>query len=251
MVEKLGQWLRRYAEKDGRGYPDWAVRYVPVVRRLRRLGTCRGRILEIGANENGFARFGGGRTVVTDIAVDHLRAARATQDVVPVVADIAALPFREGSFDVCVCMDTFEHLSCGVRDAAVDQIVSVAKEEGVVMVAFPEGEAAALAEQAIQGAYVALTGRRLHWLEEHAEQGLPSLEQVRTRFEAVVGAGRGVEIRKNANLRLWRWMWLVLMCGWPGRGNAVFQVLLRWATPLLCRMHFGTCYRTVVWVEPK
>ena len=34
MLESIGQRLRAYAEKDGRGYPDWAIRYVPIVKRL-------------------------------------------------------------------------------------------------------------------------------------------------------------------------------------------------------------------------
>jgi hypothetical protein len=251
VAEHLGQKLRRYAEKDGRGYPDWAVRYVPLVRKLRHRGKCRGHILEVGANENGFARFAGVRTVVSDISMEHLRAARATQDVLPVVADIAALPFRAGTFDLCICMDTFEHLPDAVRGTAAGQIVAGVKPEGVAVIAFPAGECAARAEQAIQRAYVALTGQPLHWLEEHAAQRLPRPEQVRTQLEAAAGAGRRVILSKNANLRLWQGMWFILMCGWPGRGNAIFQVLLRWATPLLCRMHFGTCYRTVMWVEPK
>ena len=63
--------MRAFAEKDGRGYPDWAMRYLPVVRRFGRRVFREHTVLEIGANENGIARF-----VETHVvAVDIVRAA--------------------------------------------------------------------------------------------------------------------------------------------------------------------------------
>ena len=35
MRSAIADTLRAFAEKDGRGYPDWASRYVPIARRLR------------------------------------------------------------------------------------------------------------------------------------------------------------------------------------------------------------------------
>ena len=104
MFETLGKRLRSYAEKDGRGYPDWAVRYVPLVRRLGTRLPNATRILEIGANENGLSRFAGVPVIALDVALDHLKAARATQNVTPVVGSITALPFREDCFEICACL---------------------------------------------------------------------------------------------------------------------------------------------------
>ena len=251
MFERLAQRLRAYAERDGRGYPDWAVRYVPVVRRLQQEGRLTGRPIEIGANENGLARFAGMRTVVVDAAFEHLRAARATQDVLPVVADITALPFRDGAADVCVCVDTLEHVPAGSRQPAVAEVLRIVGAAGTAVLAFPSGRKAAQAESSVRNAYVRWTGRNLKWLEEHAAEGLPSPGALAALVRVEAGDRKRLDVTGNANLRVWRWMWLVLLCGWPGRGNAVFQALLRFFTPILCRMHFGTCYRTVLWVEPK
>lgn len=247
----IGERLRAYAEKDGRGYPDWAVRYVPVVKRLGPRMQTDSRVLEIGANENGLSRFANVRTVSVDIVPAHLEAARAAQDVLPVVADLGALPFADASFDVCVCMDTFEHIDEDHRKRAVAEIVRVTGGTGTAVVGFPSGEASAQAEARIREAYKKFCGRTLKWLEEHTEHPLPGADVIAHAFETETGRTWFVEVGKNANLRMWTFMWRVLMCGWPGRGNAVFQVLLRWATPLLCRMHFGTCYRVLIWIEPK
>jgi len=251
VFEALGRQLRKYAEKDGRGYPDWAVRYVPVVRRLRKCGAASARILEVGANEAGLAQFLGRRVIVVDVSPDHLRAAREAQDVVPVVADASALPFRDGAFDVCASMDTFEHLAERARGQAASEIMRVTAEQGVAAVAFPTDEAALRAEQEIRRAYAVFTGNDLPWLAEHEAMGLPGADRLAATFATAAGENRSVAVEKNATLWMWRLMWRILMCGWPGRGNALFQALLRFFVPVLCRMHFGTCYRVVIWVSAR
>lgn len=248
--DSLGQRLRAWAEKDGRGYPDWWMRYAPVVRKLGPIARNGGRVVEIGANEAGFARFAGTPGIVTDFARPHLRAARDTQPVAPVQADIAHLPFASGSVDILVCMDTFEHLAPETRRAAIAEISRCLSPRGHAVVSFPSGETAARAEERVQGAYRALTGQSLRWLAEHAEHDLPDAVQMRAEFEQAAGNSHAVSLQWNANIAVWTWMWRVLMCGWPGRGNAVFQVLLRMATPLLARAHFGKCYRAMIWLEP-
>jgi len=135
------------------------------------------------------------------------------------------------------------------RGSAVSEIVRVTS--GAMAVGFPSGAEAARAEKRIREDYRHCCGRTIKWLEEHTANRLPSAETIAGYFSGACGAERRITVRKNANLAMWTWMWRVLMCGWPGRGNAVFQVLLRWMTPLLCRMHFGTCYRAIVWVEPQ
>ena len=127
----------------------------------------------------------------------------------------------------------------------------VVAEQGVAVVAFPAGEATLRAEQEIRRAYAAFTGNDLPWLAEHEAMGLPDAVRLTATFATAAGENRLVTVEKNATLWMWRLMWRILMCGWPGRGNALFQALLRLCVPVLCRMHFGTCYRTVVWVSGR
>jgi len=251
MVEWVRNRLRDYAEKDGRGYPDWAMRYVPLVRRLPRAGLRDARVLEVGANECGLARFSGARPVVVDVSIENVKAAWGTQDVRAVVADLVALPFRPETFDVVVCADTMEHVAAEERGKAAAAVAEALRSTGTGVVAFPAGDEAAEAERAIREAYAACTGRELRWLEEHARAGLPRVEDMTAAFRDATADTHCVVVRKSATLWVWRWMWRVLMCGWPGRGNVVFQALLRLLTPLLVRCRFGTCYRAEIWLEPR
>jgi SAM-dependent methyltransferase len=251
MRARLNAALRACAEKDGRGYPDWATRYLPVARGLARYGLEGKRILEIGANDNGLSRFTGMPVVAVDIALSHLKAARAAQDVTPCAGSMDALPFPDDVFDAVVCMDSFEHVSEPLRVDAASEMLRVLRPEGVAVCAFPSGEAALAAEQSVQTAYEALTGARIDWLEEHHAMGLPDGDAVAGLFRSAAADRRLVRVEKNASLWAWTWMWRVLMCGWPGRGNGIAQVVLRWLTPLLARCHGGACYRAVVWVAPE
>ncbi len=247
----IGDKLRAYANKDGRGYPDWALRYVPVVNRLRKHTGGNARILEIGANENGFARFAKIGTIAVDIEPESLRAARAAQKVLPVLADIGALPFADKSIDVCVCMDTFEHLPAEKREAASGEIMRVMGETGAGVVGFPSGDGALDAERGISLAYKELTGGSLHWLDEHSLHGLPDPDKVCSVFRQLGDGSREVTLTSNAPLWIWKIVFRILLCGWPGRGNAFFQALLRLITPVLCLINSGRCYRSMVWIEPK
>ena len=251
MFDWMGRFLRAYANKDGRGYPDWAMRYIPIVARLRDRLRAAESILEIGANANGVARFATVRVIAVDDNLESLREARATPGVLPVAADAAHLPFKDRDLDVCLCVDTYEHLSPSAREAASREIMRVLRDTGVAVVAFPAGKGAVLNEQYIREKYRLRTGRTLQWLEEHAVRGLPHDAEIASVIEEAAGAARRVSCSKNATLWVWSWMWRIMMCGWPGRGNALFQALLRAATPILCRMHFGACYRTMIWIEPR
>lgn len=252
MFEALAKRARAWAERSGRGYPDWALRYVPAVRRLKPRPSQR--VLEIGANENGLARFAPVRPIVADRSRAHCEAARRAQNVLPVVADIAALPFPDACFEVVVCMDVFEHLSGVVRGPAAHAVCRVLAPDGRVAVTFPSGRAALEAEARVRGAYAGFTGRRIGWLDEHVRCGLPDAQAVRRVFEEALRAfGRRQRVAVESGVPAWLWtrVWLVLMCGWPGRGNALAQVALRAMTPLLTRARFGAPYRVALYVEPE
>lgn len=250
MFEALGKALRRYAEKDGRGYPDWALRYVPVARGLRHVSPG-SRVLEIGANENGLARFTPIRPIVVDVSPGNLCKARAARPNLPVCADAGALPFADCAFDAVVSMDTLEHVPRTARQAVASEIVRVLRDGGVGAVSAPTGRAAAEAEREIQARYEAFTRNRLLWLAEHEECGLPEQDELERVFADAAGGRFAVRVEGNAPLWVWRPMWRVLICGWPGHGNALAQVLLRFLTPLLTRLRWGRPYRTIVWLEPQ
>ncbi len=247
MRSALAQRLRAWAERDGRGYPDWATRYLPV---LRRWGRPRGVVVEVGANENGLARFAGVRVITIDFERAQLEAARRMPGVLPVQADIAALPLRDGAADYVACLDVFEHLPPAVRTRGAQELARVLAPDGRGVMAFPCGAAAEAAEANVRAAYARYTGRTLRWLDEHTRHGLPDAAGV-ARALAEAAPHHTVTRAGNTNVRVWRWLWHVLLCGWPKRGNAVAQVAVRVLTPLISRAHFGVCYRAALWLEPR
>ena len=250
LLQALSSRLRRYAEKDGRGYPDWAARYRPIVRR-RGIRWNIGRVLEIGANANGIARFTGKRVTAIDIAQDHLREAREAQPILPAVADLRSLPFPDSAFIRIVCVDVFEHIDAGARGAAVAEMRRCLAPRGTLVLAFPTGKAAERTESQVQRAYRDYTGGSLRWLNEHGAVGLPDATAMDGILTSAFGNTHTVTKQGNLNVHVWSWMWRVLMCGWPGRGNSVFQVLLRWMTPVITRLHLAPCYRVIFFVEPR
>ena len=205
----------------------------------------------MGANENGLARFVDGDFVAVDISMDHLRVARTEKGVRVVRADATALPFADGTFAAGVCMDTLEHVPAGQREQVCVELVRAVNAHGVAVVSFPSGRAATQAEREVRAAHERFTGGTIRWLEEHDAEGLPDPDNLATALSLRIGDGRRVRRARNANVHVWRAMWRVLACGWPGRGNALFQALVRLLTPVLSRAHFGTCYRSVIWVEPR
>jgi SAM-dependent methyltransferase len=247
MFKAIGERLRAYANKDGRGYPDWAMRYGPIERRWRKVLQPDARIVEVGANEASFARYSRRKTICVDLDPAGLKRALSVQPVMCVAADITALPFRNGTVDAILSIDTLEHIAMNKRDAALSELLRILNSTGEGVLSFPSGDGAIRAESSIRERYEAATGQTFRWLEEHSIEGLPSAEHVCVALRQMSRA-RAVVSSKNANLRVWSWMWMVLLCGWPGRGNAFFQAIVRLTTPLLSRAHFGACYRAMIWI---
>lgn len=249
MREAVHETLRAFADGKGRGYPDWAMRYAPVCRRLRpglRPGL---HVLEVGANENGLARFAQVSPVAIDLDPAPLYALRQATTVHAAAADAARLPFADAAFDVAVSMDTLEHLPPKVRPEALQEFVRVLKPGGVGIVAFPSGQASLDAEAEVAAAYARYTGRQLRWLAEHARHGLPDAKDVaQTLTEAA--ARHRVELRWRCSIAAWTWAWKVMLCGWPGRGNSLAQAILRVLAPALTRIHTPPCYRAECWLWP-
>jgi len=251
----MGEILRSYAERDGRGYPDWALRYVPIAHRMRRLFISSGvkspRVLEIGANTCGLSRFAPFSIVAVNKSREELLRLTVNTESFRVVADATRLPFLAETFDGVACIDTLEHLPKPERLTAVTEICRVLGTHGIGVIAFPYGQDADLAEKQMGEAYFSLTQRRLPWLEEHTACGLPDPIEVRGSIENAIQGTHDVKERNNTPIWLWKIIWYILLCGWPGRGNAVFQALLRLFVPILVHIRFGEAYRKELWIIPK
>ena len=92
----------------------------------------------------------------------------------------ARLPFRSKAFDLVVTCDTLEHVPLPDRPAFIDELLRVAGHIVLLMAPFHD-ERTRRAEYVVRD-YLAASGRTHRQLEEHFEQGLPSVVQLRSHL---------------------------------------------------------------------
>ena len=129
-------------------------------------------VLDVGGSQ-GFTRdlLSDYRVVLTDVAGD-----------VDVHASVADLPFEDREFSAVVALDLLEHIPESLRGRAIEEILRVADDVVVIAGPFHSQELVA-AEERLRQYYLNLTGRPHRWLTEHADFGLPDIEEVQRAIE--------------------------------------------------------------------
>lgn len=208
------RWLGRQADAAGTGGPsrpvrwylrwndEWegsqALRYLPIVRALRRAGARR--ILEVGSGDGTIAPFLRAPVVVAELDFDAAALRRAAPFVLPVRARIHALPFARASFDAVLAVDVLEHLPPAARSPAVRELARVASR--LLVVGVPCGERAARMEARLDRIHLRRSGIADAWLAEHRQHGLPEATDIARMLGAAMPDGR-LTVVGNAPLPLW------------------------------------------------
>lgn len=208
------RWLGHQADAAGTGGPprpvrrylrwndEWdgsqALRYLPVVRALRRAGARR--ILEVGSGDGTIGPFLRAPVVVAELDFDPATLRRAGPLVVPVRARIHALPFARASFDAVIAVDVLEHLPPAARAPAVRELARVASR--LVVVGVPCGERAARMEARLDRIHLRRSGIADAWLAEHRQHGLPEATDIARMLGAAMPDGR-LTVIGNAPLPFW------------------------------------------------
>jgi SAM-dependent methyltransferase len=108
-------------------------------------------------------------------------------------ADVIELPFHDEAFPVGTCVDVLEHLPIDLRDAAIRELIRIAK--WAVVIATPFGAAARECDEQYRQQCMRLGRPIPSWLSEHLRQPHPEEEALRARVEvAAAASGREVEI---------------------------------------------------------
>jgi len=114
-----------------------------------------------------------------------------------VIGTGAALPFRDGSFDGAISVDTLQYIPKGKRERFLSELVRVARR--YVIITSPFAEPARLkAEKECNQFYRKLFGEDYFWFKDSINKGLPEFTQV---AEAV--GQHKVEVYDSGSLRLW------------------------------------------------
>jgi hypothetical protein len=202
-------------EKDPLRLPfDQFQRYTGAAQLIRELGLDRGRTLEMGASP-GFSEifFADADLFFTDRYGVH--EGRFT------VADGAALPYPDETFDVVVALDTLEHIHPQHRAAFLSETKRVSRDV-VVLSAPHDTQHVKLAEAALQAFVTARFGEVFQTLQEHTDNGLPQAGET----AAALGAD-GWQVASFGSGYLPRWL----------LGMVVHHELLATGLPELPELH--------------
>ena len=154
---------------------DQHGRYTPVWEIRQQLDLPVARILDVGDPAGVFgALFPDDRTVSLDLfAMETPPIALHSR----VIGSGFELPFADDSFDLVASHDAFEHLPAGRRHEFVAELIRVSRGP-VVLVAPFNDPGTVLCESLVNAYFVSRVAQPIDALEEHAEFGLPDLDDL-------------------------------------------------------------------------
>jgi hypothetical protein len=147
---------------------NWAARYFPILRALKRHRLLRdGTILEIGSGPFGIGTF----RKVPFTGCDLAFSAEPKWPMTQLIASAADLPVEDESFDVVVASDVLEHIPPELREKVIREAIRVARR--LVIFGFPCGAAAHDSDEELKQTYLRRNMQVPEWLEEHMEAAFP------------------------------------------------------------------------------
>jgi hypothetical protein len=189
---------------------NWAARYYPIIRILKRHGLfANASLLEIGSGPIGIGRF----RKVPFVGCDISFPIPAEWPMKPVVASAAELPMKDHEFDVVVASDVLEHVPPILRENVIRESLRVARK--LVIFGFPCGQLAWESDKSLFDTYVRQGRSAPEWLVEHMETTFPGPEVLQDR--------NGWHTRQigNESLRFHSWMMRREMSGEFVRASSI------------------------------
>jgi len=239
-----------------RWHPELAMRYLPVVEIIQKIGPTKARrlafrradpisILEIGSGGLGIAPYL--KMPVTGVDVEfkppfHPKLTR-------VIGKAEKLDFGDQSFDVVISSDMLEHLPPDMREKAIFEMIRVSRL-GVV-IGVPCGTAAAEHDMELRSEYIKVNKKEFPFLKEQVEYGLPdktdiiayidkACKKLDRKIKLIVSGNENMTTRK------------FLMRGWMSSNflvNVFFRKILLPFIPLFMLLERPPYYRQIFFVE--
>lgn len=197
---------REQAVGDGLPMAPWhrlTIGHLPEVRGKR--------VLEIGCGRGLFARYladQGAELVAADFspaAIAHARVRLQSHHADVIVADVQAIPFADGTFDVVISQETLEHVPD--PDKGLAELVRVTKLGGTLIVTTPNY----MNLIGVYRIFMRLVGKRYTELGQPINQSLLVVQRVRQlrklgcRVDAVDGNGHFLPVPGYDVIEL-RWL---------------------------------------------
>ncbi|MBN2516675.1 MAG: class I SAM-dependent methyltransferase [Deltaproteobacteria bacterium] len=238
--------LRAYLLWNNDWYGSHAMRYLPIVRFIRRLpDPIAYPILEVGSGDRGIAPFLRRSVVTVDLNFDPENMKRVGAMKVPVRGEIEHLPFLNDSFDMAIAVDILEHLPENQRETSIKELFRVARK--YVAVAVPCGGKAVRVEGLLDRFHQIRFGVPNKWLVEHKKNILPAVDVLSELFKKQ-SCFSTMKIESNTHLILW-FVLEALEIAAPS--NYLRRIMTDWLVNLASRLRPRNAYRQIFYIGIK
>jgi len=213
-----------------RWHPEVAIRYLPIVAEIRKLGQPT--VLEVGSGGLGIAPYLGREVIGLDTSFSPPYHPFLTR----IIGSAVKIPFTNKSFDVVISIDTLEHIAKPERKKIIAEMKRVAKKE--IIVAVPTGKKSSEQDRQLNEVYKKIHGQSYYFLDEQIGLGLPTGEEIKSLM------GDNVRIEDNEPLTLRNF----LMRGWMGKSflsKLIFWKILLLFIPLFKLFDYPPYYRSI------
>lgn len=241
-----------------RWHPELAMRYLPVVEIIQKIGPTKARrlafrradpisILEIGSGGLGIAPYLNMPVTGVDVEFKPPFHPNLTR----VVGKAEKLDFADKSFEVVISSDMLEHLPKEMRGKAIFEMIRVAKL-GVV-IGVPCGVEAAGHDEELRREYLTIHKTEFPFLKEQVEYGLPDRTDIIAYIEKAskkLDSKIKLTVSGNENMTTRKF----LMRGWMSSNflvNVFFRKILLPFIPLFMLLERPPYYRQIFYVENR
>jgi len=220
---------------------NWAARYFPIVRVLKRHLNKTDSVLEIGSGYVGMGEIYRHAFIGCDVNFEF----KPRPPMIPVVATAVGLPFRDGSFDAVIASDILEHVPPDRRKLVILEALRVARK--LTIFGFPSGADALEYDKKLAEVYDRRRVKRPMWLQEHIRHGFPNedlFEELRKSW-SVTSFG-------NENLEFHLWVMTREMSrAWVFGFRRLLSALPQMAEKVIRRADREPFYRRIVVIERR
>lgn len=230
-----------------RWHPKVALRYLPIIRKIKQLGLIKGSILEIGSGSLGITPYLGRPVVGLDINFSGPQIEFLTK----VKGSAINIPFKDRSFDIVLMVDVLEHLEPNKRKKAIIEAIRVARK--LLVISFPSGKKALEEDNFLSNDYKKIYGGPFPFYQEHLQYGFPQVKQVNDTITNEVKLSErkvNIKIEGNVNLGIHRF----LMKGWITKNifiDIIFRKLFLLLIPIFLFFNKEPTYRKIFYIKFK
>lgn len=228
-----------------RWHPKVALRYLPIVKEIKKSGIENPDILEIGSGSLGIAPY----LEKEIIGLDRDFSGPDFPLLKKIYGEATDLPFKDKSFDFSLLVDVLEHLPSEDRQKAIKECLRVARYQSFIAV--PCGKISLTQDKELSFLYRKKFAKDHPFFSDHLKYGLPKKEEVlRMIKDEMAILQRKGEIRNfgNINLSLRKF----LMSGWMTTNPAIdffFRKAMLPFIPIFCHFNQESYYREIFIVK--